>query len=52
MSKLNSIMLTNKTFKADTDVEHMKQFILLNKQKFTSKEKLKKLDLFMKLLCK
>ena len=49
MSKLNLIMLTNKIFKVDTDIQYLKKFILLNKHKFTSKEKLKKLDLFIKL---
>ena len=50
ISKLNLIILTNKTFKIETDIHHLKKFIIINKNKFTSKEKLKKIDLLIKLI--
>jgi hypothetical protein len=50
ISKLNMIMLTNKTFQIDISTSSLKKFISINKNKFSSKEKLKKLDLFIKLI--
>jgi hypothetical protein len=49
MPKLNMIVFTNKIFKNEVDLLYLTKFISINKNKFNSKEQLKKIELFIKL---
>jgi hypothetical protein len=47
---LNLIISSNKIFKIENNIDNLKKFIMLNKHKFTSKEKIKQLENFISLI--
>jgi hypothetical protein len=47
---LKTIFSLNKTFKLEYPISYLKKFIIINKNKFTSKEKINKLESFIKLI--
>jgi hypothetical protein len=50
-TQMNFIIKSNKIFQIENSIGNLKKFINLNKNKFTSKEKLSRLEKFIRIIC-